>query len=164
MKRMRTGGVAATALFAILATSADLQAQTTDAARAESLRAEAQLRTQSVDGLRQAANLYREAARVDEDRPEVAEDLIRAGRIAWAVGREGEAIRDLTQAAETALSWGDVYTAASAFIDAAWVAARNGRAEEAVELARRAEKLSHSPLIQDDERVTLRSRLGELLP
>lgn len=112
---------------------------------------------------REASRMYRQAAEIRGDQPEAAHSLMMAGALAYYVGSKGQAITDLTQAGELALAWGDVVTAAQAFLDASWVAAKEGRERDALELGRRAERLSASPLIQRQERGAILGRIGDLL-
>lgn len=157
------------AVLAAATTAGDLQAQSmapagdeavrTEQARSLESQAGEAARTQSSFG--KAARLYREAAEARSGQPEAVQDLMMAGALSYYTGREGQAIRDLVKAGELALEWGDVMTAAQAFLDAAWVAGKDGRTDDATELGRRAERLSASPLIQRQERSAILSRIGE---
>jgi hypothetical protein len=131
-------------------------------ARAHEMVVKAEEASQDINSFREAAFLYRQAAETLGDHPESAHNLVQAGRLAYYTGREGQAIDDFEAAGESALAWGDVVTAAESFLDAAWVAAGENRGSEALTLARRAEKLSSSPLIQRQERVALLSRIADL--
>lgn len=136
------------------------EAESERLARAETLRVEARTTTEAGD-FRRASFLYREAASTAGDHPRAVSDLVEAATLAYYAGRNGQAVKDFQAAGEAALQWGDVLTAARSFLDGAWVAAASGDRERAVELARRAEKLSSSPLIQRQERIALLSRIGE---
>ncbi len=170
MKRMNWGGFSALALTLTVFGASAAQAQAISDNSDESQRAEqayeleqqAKVASQSVRDFSRAAYLYRQAAEARGDSPEAVEDLIMAGTLAYYVGRKGQAISDLAQAGDQALAWGDVVTAAESFLDAAWIAQAEGRNDRALELGRKAERLSNSPLIQRGERVALLSRIAEL--
>ena len=157
---------AATALL-LAAPAAQAQSATTVSdeaereAQAHEMVVKAQEASKDIRSFREAANLYRQAAQTLGDHPEAAQHLVQAGRLAYYTGREGLSINDCEAAGNQALAWGDVLTAAQSFLDAAWVAAEEHRGSEAVTLARRAEKLSSSPLIQRQERVALLSRIAD---
>ncbi|HSG47705.1 MAG TPA: hypothetical protein VLA43_07845 [Longimicrobiales bacterium] len=131
--------------------------------KAQALEAAAREAAEVRAAFREASRLYRQAAEIRGDQPEAAQSLMMAGALAYYVGSEGQAIKDLTRAGELALAWGDVVTAAQAFLDASWVAAKEGRQNDAAELGRRAERLSASPLIQRQERGAILNRIGDLL-
>lgn len=130
-------------------------------AEAHEMVAKAQEASKDIATFREAASLYRQAAETLGDHPESPHNLVQAGRLSYYIGREGQAIDDFQSAGEMALAWGDVVTAAQSFLDAAWVAAEEHRGAEALTLARRAEKLSSSPLIQRQERMALMSRIAD---
>ncbi len=130
-------------------------------AEAHEMVVKAEKASQDIGSFREAALLYRQAAEILGDHPEAAHHLVQAGRLAYYTGREGQAIQDFEAAGEQALAWGDVVTAAQSFLDAAWVAAEEHRGSQALTLARRAEKLSSSPLIQRQERMALLSRIAD---
>jgi hypothetical protein len=108
-----------------------------------------------------AAILYRRAAELRTDDPAAARDFRMAGLLSFYAGREGDAARDLARAGEVALEWGDVAEAAHSFLDAAWVADRDGHGSRALELAHRAERLAQSPLLLREERAELLSRIAD---
>ena len=166
MKTTTKLGLGAALLAATLATPATLRAQTAGPTagqvEVDALRARASEESESRDGFLEASLLFRRAATLQGDRPEAVEDLVRAATLAYYAGREGDAVDDLDRAAETALEWGDVLTAAEAWLDAAWVSWKRGDTEDAAAFATRAERLSHSPLIQREERRAILSRLSDL--
>lgn len=131
-------------------------------ARAQELVKQAEEATKDRDSFGTAARLYREAADLRGTHPDAVKPLILAGTLSYYTGREGQAIDDLARAGELALAFGDVVTAADSFLDAAWVAERDGRDARAIELGRRAEMLSSSPLIQRRERASILNRLAQI--
>ena len=131
-------------------------------AQAQEMVVTAQEASKEIGSFREAAFLYRQAAETLGDHPDAPHHLVQAGRLSYYTGREGQAIDDFEAAGEQALAWGDVVTAAQSFLDAAWVAAEENRGSQALTLARRAEKLSSSPLIQRQERMALLSRIADL--
>ncbi len=171
MKRMTWAGAAAVALLMATFGAGNLQAQASTAstdegdriAKAEKLESEARDAASDRESFGDAIRLYREAADLRGDDPGAIADLIMAGKLAYYVGHKGQAVDHLARAGEIALEWGDVLTAAQSFLDAAWVADREGHDAEAYELGRRAEKLSASPLIQRQERVSILSRIADLM-
>ncbi len=167
MKKHTKWGLAALAAVAVGASGVEAQAaspigdEAERIALAEHLESQAVEASQHVKSFKKASSLYREAAETLGDHPDAAEHLVQAARLAYYTGDERRAIQDFRAAGEQALEWGDVMTAAQSFLDAAWVAAEEERGEEALELAHRAEKLSSSPLIQRQERASLRSRIAD---
>lgn len=163
-KTLGTGAalLAATLAIAPIALHAQTTGPTAETTEVEALRAEATQRAESRDGFLQASLLFRRAADLRGAHPDAVADRLAAARLAWYAGREGDAIHDLDRAAETALEWGDVMTAASAWLDAAWVAWKDGDSEKALDYATRAERLSHSPLIERRERAAILSRIADL--
>lgn len=109
----------------------------------------------------QASILFRQAADLRTDDPIAADNYRWAGLLAFYAGREGRAIDDLTRAAETALAWGDVSAAARSFLDAAWIAHREGDDARTLELARKGERLAHSPLLSRGEQALLLDRIAD---
>lgn len=106
-----------------------------------------------------AATLFRRAAELRPDGdPAATEDLMYAARLSFYEGNERQAIRDFEAAGRRALAMGDVVLAANAFTDAAWIAQHRGYGERAHALLGRAQLLSNSPLIPEDEREHLRAR------
>ena len=108
-----------------------------------------------------AALLYQEAAELSDGDPVAATRHRQAGILAFYAGREGRAVEQLTHAAETALEWGDVATAARSYLEAAWVAHQEGDGERTLSLAERAERLARSPLLARAERADLMRRIAE---
>lgn len=165
MKLLRTTTVLGLACAALLAHP--LHGQSTVAAdgdalaRAEAMEASAEALADRVGEYGRAARLYREAAALRTEDPLAARSYLMAGRLAYYDGHYGDAVRDLTRAAETALSFGQVSDAAQAFLDAAWVAHRDGAHDRALSLAKRGERLASSPLLARAERADILSRIAE---
>ena len=106
-----------------------------------------------------AAKLFRRAAELrPEGDPTATEDLMYAARLSFYDGNERQAIRDFEAAGQRALAMGDVLLAANAFTDAAWIAQHRGYGERAYVLLGRAQLLSNSPLIAEEQRAHLRAR------
>lgn len=106
-----------------------------------------------------AASLYRQAAemRAAAD-PVGVVDLVRAGRLSFYEGDESQAVRDFRNAGQRALAIGDVVSAINAFVDAAWVADRQGDNADAHDYLGRAQLLANSPLLGESERQLLQTR------
>ncbi len=111
-----------------------------------------------------AAVLYAKAAELQTDDPDAARSWRMSGLLAYYAGREGRAVDALEKSAETALAWGDVASAARSYLDAAWVARRDGNARRTLDLAQRGERLASSPLLERSERAELMSRIAEDTP
>ncbi len=133
-----------------------------DIARAMELEARAWAMRDLMDQYRTAARLYREAAalRPDYDRQKV-KNLRQASRMSFYSDRIAEASRDAEVAARVALRQGDVLTAADAYVDAAWLAARVGDAARFDEMVEEATLLAGSPLLAELQRERLLRRLEE---
>jgi len=106
------------------------------------------------------ADLYHEIAELREDTPDAARALAMAARFDYYAGDDDAAYDAYRRAGDLAIAWGDVLTAATAYADGAWVAHQCGRDEAALELALKVEKLTESPHLDDDDRETLRRRIG----
>ncbi len=130
-------------------------------AEAERLEYQAEGRLAHMDQWKEAAKELRTAASLrPEGDPKAIEDLILAGKLSFYRGGAISALRDLRLAGERALQEGFVQLAARAFVDAAWVANEDGRASEAQEFGKRAQLLSHSPMIDDQLKEEIRARLS----
>jgi hypothetical protein len=160
MKMTTTGWVVA---FAIMGTiqAAPIGAQD-KAARAAKLEQQASSYAEKVESFDRAAALYREAAglRLEGD-PQGIRDLLKSGALAFYVGDPSQAAADLEKAGDVALVFGDVRTAAKAFLDAAWAAQASDQDGKAYGLAMKAHRLAQSPLLQDAERSTLLGRIDQ---
>ncbi len=161
----RSATLAAVAALAVSAVPGTAQTATaidgTAQAKAAELQQQAAQIAQTSKDWSRAASLYRRAAELQGDDPAAAKNFRMAGVLAYYSGNERESTRDLTRAGETALEWGDVAMAARWFLDAAWVAHRDGNGSRAVELAHRAERLTRSPLLLREERAALLSRIAD---
>jgi len=128
--------------------------------RAEALEREAEALVDFPHRWNEVVELYRKAADArPEGDPRGSWDLRQAGRIAYYVGKPGRALRILRRAADTALEYGDVVSAANLYLDAAWVAQRQGQGDRAVELRSRAERLARSPLLPAEDGAALQDRI-----
>lgn len=160
MKRGSRGAWMVAVLVALVPAAA-AGASPQEAARLE---AEAAALGGSREELARAAELYRRAAALRPDGDPVGlRDLIRAGRLAWYAGERTGAVRELESAAATVLRFGDVMTAATVFMDAAWMSNQIGDGEGALRLANRALDLSRSPLLADADRERIRGRVESAL-
>lgn len=131
----------------------------------EVLEADAHAYLDDLSAWERAARLFRRAANLrSEGDPAATENLIYAARLSYYEGNERQAVRDFEAAGQRALEMGDVIVAANAFTDAAWVAQHRGYDERALALLSRAQLLSRSPLIPEDERTYLRGRWGAAGP
>jgi tetratricopeptide (TPR) repeat protein len=159
-------GAAALAILLGVATAANAQTNgsngnTTNIPRAEALEAQAVALYPGLNHAR-VAKLYEQAARLrPDDDPRRVYDLRFAGHMYQRVHKLSASRRNLTLAAETALQYGDLVTAAHAFVDAAWVALEQQDIQAAIRLVQKAECLSHSPLISLVDARALRARLGK---
>ncbi len=88
-------------------------------------------------------------------------DMVEASRIRYYLGDEGKAQSLLQDAGDIALQYGDVHTAAKAFLDAAWIARQRGQHASVVQtLLARAQKLAQSPLLDAGDRDALLGRIA----
>ena len=130
--------------------------------RARALREEAESLYSEPKQWRKAARLLERSAdlRTDTD-PEAYACLLAAGRIRAAIGDDAAAQQTLQRAGAHAAARGAVADAATAWIDAAYVAAKQGETATAMSLFARAELLLESPLLEATQRDALRRRLPE---
>jgi len=108
-----------------------------------------------------AAKLYLRAAeiRVAGD-PQRITDLMMASRLSYYTGNATRAWEIMERAGEEALAAGDVISAANAFVDASFLAKAAGARTPVIELARRAQLLTSSPLLETAQREAILSRIG----
>jgi hypothetical protein len=164
----RAGRVGAAALAILLgvATAANAQTngsngKTINIPRAEALEAQAMALFSSTS-FGKIGRLYDQAARLrPDDDPKRVHDLRSSGHMYQRAHKLSASLRNLTQAAETALQYGDLVTAAHVFVDAAWVAREQKDMEAANRLVQKAECLSRSPLISLADARGIRTRLGK---
>lgn len=120
----------------------------------------AQLASSGLDRLTEAASLYRKAASLrSEHDPQGVQNLITAGRLTYYAGKRRKAVADLVKAGDRALRYGDVASAATAYLDAGWVAQRSGRSDHAYDLTMKGARLSQSPLLDETQRQLLTDRV-----
>jgi hypothetical protein len=174
--RSRAGRILAAALTALLGLAANAEAQTStrdsnngsavaaapaNISRAIALEAEANARLVQLNGPARTASLFERAARLrPENDPERVADLRMAGLMYRHAGRHAAARLLLEAAAEGALRYGDVVSAAHMFVDAAWAARMQGDAEAVRRLAGKANCLAHSPLITVADAAGIRHRIS----
>lgn len=129
--------------------------------RAESLEAKAHGQLEARPRWDQAAWNFRRAAGLrPAGDPVAVENLAMAGRLAYYLGDNAQATRDMEEAAAQALSAGDIVNAATFLTDAAWLAARDGRAQDSDLLASRARLLAGAPTFSEARRMEILGRLS----
>jgi len=129
--------------------------------RAESHEARAQDQLESRSRWDLAAWNFRRAAgfRPAGD-PVAVENLAMAGRLAYYLGDDVQAMGDMEGATAQALSAGDIVSAATLLTDAAWLAARGGRKEDSEIMASRARLLATAPTFTEAGRLEILNRLS----
>jgi hypothetical protein len=162
--------LSATAAIAIVAFPAGSYAQqplepikvTESRLRAEQLDREAESYEKSdMAKWRKAAFLRSEAASLRAaDDPKGAMSLYWAARDRYYIGEVATGRDLMEQSADRALAIGDVVHAATAYTEAAYIAAELRQFDRAREYAGKAKLLAHSPMLSDDQRARLRSNLG----
>jgi hypothetical protein len=139
-------------------------ASTPDVERAEALEAEARALGDQMNRRARAARLYRQAAELrPADDPQKVTSLRHASRMNYYAGRMDSAIRDSHDASQVALRQGDLVEAAHAYLDAAWLAAREGKAERAEQWVEEARLLATSPLLAQAQQDEIRTRMRDSL-
>lgn len=100
-----------------------------------------------------AADLLRESAEhLDEASPKRYQTLVTAARVFDQAGKLNSSRKTFEDAAQSAMARGALVDAAQAYVDAAHVAARQGKARLAVELTSRARLLADSPHLSSADR------------
>jgi hypothetical protein len=129
--------------------------------RADEFHAKATALDGSTKRMRKVARLHEHSASLRQADDPQAYACLRTAAILryWGGDKRGGAER-MTEAATQAAERGDVYRAADAYIDAAIISAELRQAERTIELAAKARLLASSPLLSDQQRATLASRLG----
>lgn len=170
MMRMRLGrgvewGVAACAMAgAVLMAPSSAAAQDPDwgVKRAVKMEAEARTLADQREDWDHAAWLYTQAASLRPvGDPEAVIDLQWAGRLAYYTGDLSQAVQALERAGTRAMEGGDVLTAGSLLVDAAWVASRIGKDRKALAYVKRAEELVAAPVLSDQVRNTVLVRIDQ---
>lgn len=134
-----------------------------DIDRARQIRAMAEELSQNIDDVNEfgeTAALYREAAEMFGETAEAAESWAKAGHFAF-YDRDDKAVEYFQTAAKIATAYGDVGTAARAYLDGAWVANQSGQGAVAIDMAERGQRLAESPLLTESERTDLARRVQE---
>lgn len=133
----------------------------TDVAQAAQLEAEAQELYNTLREYKRAAKLHMQAAalRPASDAKRV-DNLRMAAMLYHYAGRLTNARQAMTQAGDAALAAGDVKTAADSYLDAAFLSSDEGVAEEANRLVRKAQLLTHSPLLTSQARNSILRRIS----
>ena len=83
----------------------------------------------------------------------------RAGLLFFYTGEFDDARRSMEDAAEVAAATGDIFTAANAFVDAAFVATAEGYAGKRREMVREARELSESVWLTPEEKADILERI-----
>ncbi|MEJ7810205.1 MAG: hypothetical protein WKG32_07265 [Gemmatimonadaceae bacterium] len=130
-------------------------------ARADELDQKAQALYAAPKKWRQAAYLHQLAAgmRADDD-PRMVHSLSMAANLLYYVGDVGAARGTMERAARAAEAQGDVMKAAAAYVDAGYLAIAQHGDDRAMVLARKAQTLASSPLLNAEQRTTITRRLG----
>jgi hypothetical protein len=153
------------AMAVMMGTPGSAEAQsmtlTREMQRAESHEAKARNQLESRSRWDQSAwNFRRAAALRPAGDPVAVENLAMAGRLAYYLGDNARAMRDMEGAAAQALSAGDIVNAATLLTDAAWLAARDGRAQDSELMASRARLLAAAPTFTESRRLEILGRLS----
>jgi hypothetical protein len=128
--------------------------------RAEKMEAQAKSLIDDRSSWEYAAWLYEQAASLRSiGDPEAVTDLHWAGRLAYYAGDLRGSVRALEGAAERAMEGGDVLTAGSLWVDAAWVASKRGKEKDALAYVHTAEKVVAAPVLSDQVRGTVLDRI-----
>jgi hypothetical protein len=162
------GGAAAATALTIAAPSAARAQKVLDAVhvtapvtRADTLEQRAQALYASPSKWRQAAYLHQLAADArDAKDPRGVEDLILAANLFYHIGDLSAARNTMSRAGARAEARGDLVRAAIAYVDAGYVALEQHNEDKARALAKKVGDLADSPLIGDDQRATIRGRMG----
>ena len=127
---------------------------------AEELEQQAAVLHDEIARYAEAARLYREAAsRRSSTDPRAVESLSTAAHLFHYANRLFDARKTMEQAAQRALARGDVIRASIAYLEAALFAYKQGNLAESGRLGRNALKLTSSPLLTEEQRGSILSRL-----
>lgn len=133
--------------------------------RADALDARAEAYEAANRHLGRAASLREQAAqlRAPED-PRGFRSLWRAAHLRYYGGQPRAAVGLMERAADQAVARGDVANAATAYIDAAYIATELRDPMRVREFLTKGTLLMHSPLLSAPEREALRGRVAETAP
>ena len=110
---------------------------------------------------RHAASLHMRAANLRSVGDERGfHDLAMAAHLYRAAGDVGRARDAMQRAAEHAAERGDVFTAATSYVDAGLLALEERRDDRVPALALKAELLAKSPLLSSEQRAGIMNRIG----
>ena len=133
------------------------------AARAAALHAEGEHDAQMLDRMKRASRLHEQSAKLRApDDPQLPACLREAALLRYYSGDRSGAVRLMEDAAARAADRGDVIVAAQSFSDAAVIAHELKQPARAWGLGVRADVLTSSPLLNDDQRTNLRERIVQL--
>ncbi len=157
------------ALLLALITVSELSGQSTGAAtdrvarnreRAAELALEADSLAKRVAEWSKAARMYEQSALLHpKGELEGYASFVNAGNFHYFAGNETAARRMFEAAGRLALEHGEVYNAAVCFLNAALIAQESGEEEKEAENALKAQKLSRSSALTDDQRALLLGRI-----
>lgn len=160
------------ALLLTLMTVSELSGQSTgtvrdsvarDRERAAELAREADGLAARMDKWSKAARLYEESALLHpKGELEGYASFVNAGNFHYYAGHKTAARRMYEAAGRLALDNGEVYNAAVCFLNAAFIAQESGDEEKVAENGFKAEKLSRSSALTDDQRATLLGRIQKV--
>ena len=152
--------VAVAPLLAASQARAQTITSTIPSERAEQLEAlAAQLHTQPRRAA-DAAHYYIQSAQLRGALdPAAVQSLTTAAHLLNYAGRPLEARRTMEQAAQRALGLGDVSRAAQAYVEAAFLAERQGNRQYVQRLGTKALLLAESPLLTAEQRQSIRDRI-----
>ena len=108
-----------------------------------------------------AARLHRRAAGIRGSDPRAIASLRSAAWLYSVAGKYGVARGVMEDAAERAKAVGDVESAANSYIDAAFLAIADGRADQVSGILTRTRSVLRSPLLSDVQRASILQRIGE---
>ena len=111
-----------------------------------------------------AGLLCREASLRSGEDPKGVEALLLCGKIYYYSGELTQSRYALEDAARRALAIGDVVRAAHAFMDASFIAERQGKSRAAGELTGKARMLAASPLLTSGQRLAIEERIVGTIP
>ncbi|HYO47002.1 MAG TPA: hypothetical protein VEY33_09990 [Gemmatimonadota bacterium] len=111
-----------------------------------------------------AGLLCREADLRSGDDPNGVQALLLCGKLYYYAGELAQSRYALEDAARRALAIGDVVRAAHAFMDASFIAGRQGKSQAVGELAGKARMLAGSPLLTPGQRLAIEERVAGTIP